>query len=63
MVLEFVDGVTGDSVPDKAIPAWEGYQRLDNPVIGCWRGHMNAIQECVTRGIFQLRPSSGCIVS
>ncbi|KAH8682606.1 glycosyltransferase family 25 protein [Xylariales sp. PMI_506] len=49
--IEFIDGLKGESVPDKAIPARPGYTRLPEPVIGSWRGHMNAIQEIVRRNL------------
>jgi hypothetical protein len=43
--IEFIDGVWGDEVPDKALPNFRGHDRLPDPSIGSWRGHMNAIQE------------------
>jgi hypothetical protein len=42
--FEFVDGVLGENVENKTIPAGPGHNRMPNPIIGCWRGHMNAIQ-------------------
>jgi hypothetical protein len=42
--FEFIDGVPGENVPDKAIPA-KKKDRASNGVIGCWRGHMNAMRE------------------
>jgi hypothetical protein len=52
--LEFVDGVIGNEVLDKAIPAKPGNNRMPDPVIGCWRAHMNAIQELVFLTIIPL---------
>jgi GR25 family glycosyltransferase involved in LPS biosynthesis len=49
--IEFIDGVYGDKVPDKAIPNTDGQSRLPDPSIGSWRGHMNAIQEVVRRNL------------
>ena len=46
--VEFVDGVVGKDVVDKAIPAKAGNNRLPDGVIGCWRAHINAIQEFVS---------------
>jgi hypothetical protein len=48
MDIELVDGVHGEAVPNKAIPAVGQHDRMPDPVIGCWRGHMNAIQEYVS---------------
>lgn len=44
--IEFVDGIIGDKVPDKAIPATHPeHKRPLDPVVGSWRAHLNAIQE------------------
>jgi len=45
MDIEFIDGVLGKDVPDKAIPMAQGQERLQNASIGSWRAHMNAIRE------------------
>ena len=45
MEIEFIDGVAGGEVPDKAIPMNKGQKRLKDASIGSWRAHMNAIQE------------------
>lgn len=45
--IEFVDGVRGGDVPDKAIPTGPGTERLPDAVVGSWRAHVNAIQEFV----------------
>ncbi|KAF6805488.1 hypothetical protein CSOJ01_09487 [Colletotrichum sojae] len=51
MDLEFIDGVPGGDVPDKAIPKTSEHDRLGNGAIGCWRGHMNALAEIVCRNL------------
>ena len=44
--INFVDGVRGEDVNQKAIPVPEDRNnRLKGPVLGSWRGHMNAIHE------------------
>ena len=43
--IEFVDGVLGQDVPDKAVPMSPSHSRLQDPSIGSWRAHINAIQE------------------
>lgn len=45
MEIEFIDGVFGKSVPDKAVPMAKDQERLQDASIGSWRAHMNAIQE------------------
>lgn len=45
--IEFIDGVSGEDVPDKAVLTSPDHERLPNPSIGSWRAHMNAIQESV----------------
>lgn len=54
MSINLVDGVLGDTVSDKAIPVTEEHGRMPDPVIGCWRGHMNAIRESVSYCTSQL---------
>jgi hypothetical protein len=44
--IEFIDGVNGADVVDKAIPKTPDHQsRLSDAVLGSWRAHINAIQE------------------
>lgn len=45
VAIEFVDGVLGDSILDKAIPASKDHGRPPSATLGSWRAHMNAIQE------------------
>ncbi|KAK1772469.1 Procollagen galactosyltransferase 1 [Phialemonium atrogriseum] len=49
--IEFIDGVLGRDVPNKAIPTSPDHERLKDPTIGSWRAHMNAIQEVVRRNL------------
>jgi GR25 family glycosyltransferase involved in LPS biosynthesis len=49
--IEFVDGVLGKDVQDNAIPSKPGKNRMSNPVIGCWRGHMDAIRMVVQQNL------------
>ncbi|KAI1320874.1 hypothetical protein F5Y16DRAFT_389509 [Xylariaceae sp. FL0255] len=49
--LEFIDGVVGSSISDKALPKTSDYDRPGDPVLGARRGHINAIQEVVRRNI------------
>ncbi|KAB5566798.1 glycosyltransferase family 25 protein [Coniochaeta sp. 2T2.1] len=52
MEIEFVDSSDGTSVPDKALPMMdEARERPPNPVVGSWRGHVNAIREVVRRNL------------
>lgn len=45
MQIEFIDGVNGKDVPDKAIPMAKGASRLKDASIGSWRAHLNAVRE------------------
>ena len=56
--VEFVDGVVGKDVLDKAIPAKAGNNRLPDGVIGCWRAHMDSIQKLVSPTSSLLRENS-----
>ncbi|KAI1816981.1 hypothetical protein GGS20DRAFT_575194 [Poronia punctata] len=49
--FEFIDGVDGASIPDSALPVTFAHERLSNPGLGAWRGHLNAIQEVVRRNL------------
>ncbi|KAJ1331934.1 glycosyl transferase family 25 [Microdochium nivale] len=49
--VEFIDGLVGKDVSDKAIPSGQGQQRLPDASVGSWRGHMNAIAEIVRRNL------------
>ncbi|KAI0405464.1 glycosyltransferase family 25 protein [Xylaria palmicola] len=45
--VEFVDGVKGESIPDKAVPLGVDRKALWEENLGSWRGHMNAIRRIV----------------
>ncbi len=42
--VEWVDGVRGESVPDKAVPFGVDRKKLMETNLGSWRGHMDAIR-------------------
>lgn len=43
--IEFIDGVNGSTIPDKALPNTFSHDRPGDSTVGAWRGHINAIQE------------------
>lgn len=45
--VDFVDGVRGESIPDKAVPLGIDRHALMENNLGSWRGHMNAIRRIV----------------
>ncbi|KAI5920283.1 hypothetical protein F4810DRAFT_683368 [Camillea tinctor] len=45
--LDFVDGVKGEVIPDKAVPLGVDRGALMESNLGSWRGHMNAIRRIV----------------
>lgn len=45
--VEFVDGVKGETIPDKAVPLGTDRHVLGESNLGSWRGHMNAIRRIV----------------
>ncbi|KAJ8126256.1 hypothetical protein O1611_g7380 [Lasiodiplodia mahajangana] len=45
--VEFIDGVKGESISDKAVPAGVDRHALMETNLGSWRGHMNAIRRHV----------------
>ncbi|KAI9049405.1 hypothetical protein LZ554_006439 [Drepanopeziza brunnea f. sp. 'monogermtubi'] len=49
--IEWVDGVRGESVVDKALPYGVNRTQLWESNLGSWRGHMNAIRKIVEEGI------------
>lgn len=42
--IEWVDGVRGEAIPDKAVPFGIDRKKLMETNLGSWRGHMNAIR-------------------
>ncbi|KAI1172451.1 hypothetical protein F4777DRAFT_514396 [Nemania sp. FL0916] len=49
--IEFIDGVNGAAIPDKALPKTLDHGRGSDGTVGAWRGHINAIQEVVRRNL------------
>lgn len=45
--VEWVDGVRGEEIPDKAVPFGVNREVLMETNLGSWRGHMNAIRRYV----------------
>lgn len=57
--IEWVDGVRGDTIPDKAVPFGIDRKKLMETNLGSWRGHMNAIRRYVNPIIYTLHSWSG----
>ncbi|KAF2661289.1 glycosyltransferase family 25 protein [Lophiostoma macrostomum CBS 122681] len=51
MKLEFVDGVTGDSIKQSAYPPPDENLKLSAGIRGSWRTHMNALQRVVEQNL------------
>ncbi|KAI1828260.1 glycosyltransferase family 25 protein [Xylaria intraflava] len=49
--IEFVDGVKGESIDTKALPAGADRSSLREENWGSWRGHMNAIRRIIDEGL------------
>ncbi|VUC32940.1 unnamed protein product [Clonostachys rosea] len=49
--FEFIDGVYGDNVKNKAIPKTTEHERLGPGTVGCWRAHMDAVHQVVKRNL------------
>ncbi|KJZ72451.1 hypothetical protein HIM_08120 [Hirsutella minnesotensis 3608] len=49
--IDFIDGLAGSSIPEKAIPENQNSGHIVNAELGSWRGHMNAIQEVVRKNM------------
>lgn len=45
--VEWIDGVRGESIPDKAVPFGVDRKILMETNLGSWRGHMNAVRKIV----------------
>lgn len=45
--LHWVDGIRGESIPNKAVPFRVDRERLMETNLGSWRGHMNTIRSIV----------------
>lgn len=44
MSIEFIDGRNGHDIPDKALPNGVDRTKFPPNPLGCWRGHMDAVQ-------------------
>ncbi|KAK7999600.1 glycosyltransferase family 25 protein [Apiospora arundinis] len=49
--VEFVDGVRGDSVPEKAIPFGQNKDSLPVTYRGSWRSHMNVVRSIIEQNL------------
>ncbi|KAI4594638.1 hypothetical protein KJ359_007728 [Pestalotiopsis sp. 9143b] len=49
--VEFVDGVKGETIPDKAVPFDIDRHKLMETNLGSWRGHMNAVRRIVSEDL------------
>ncbi|ROW07444.1 hypothetical protein VMCG_03733 [Cytospora schulzeri] len=49
--VEWVDGVRGEDIPDKAVPFGVDRALLMETNLGSWRGHMNAIRRVVEENL------------
>ncbi|KAI0098278.1 glycosyltransferase family 25 protein [Nemania sp. FL0031] len=49
--VEFVDGVKGESISDKAVPSGVDRHALMETNLGSWRGHMNVIRRIVEENL------------
>lgn len=48
--IDWVDGVKGETIPDKAVPFGVNRTVLWENNLGSWRGHMNAVRSIVENG-------------
>ncbi len=48
LTIEFIDGPLGENISEKAVPTAEDGKHLTGGELGCWRGHINALQEYVS---------------
>ncbi|KAL6410123.1 glycosyltransferase family 25 protein [Ilyonectria robusta] len=49
--IEFIDGVLGAEISDKAIPKAKGWKKPSDGAMGCWRAHMNIMDRIVAENI------------
>ncbi|KAI0879842.1 glycosyltransferase family 25 protein [Annulohypoxylon maeteangense] len=49
--VEWVDGVKGETIPDKAVPFGTDRKKLWETNLGSWRGHMNAVRKIISEDI------------
>ena len=43
--IEWIDGIRGESISDKALPFGVDRKQLWERNLGSWRGHMNAVRK------------------
>ena len=51
ITVDYIDGVKGDTIPDKALPHKQEHRPMPANFLGSWRAHMNTIREIVEKGI------------
>lgn len=49
--LDWIPGVRGESIPDKAVPLGVDREKLMETNLGSWRGHMDAVRRIVEEGL------------
>jgi hypothetical protein len=49
--LDWIDGVRGETIPDKAVPFGVDRKKLMETNLGSWRGHLNAVRKMVEENI------------
>lgn len=42
--IEFIDGVSGETVTDRVLAPEGGREHLRDGEIGCWRAHAHAVE-------------------
>lgn len=55
--IEFIDGRKGQDIPDKALPYGVDREKFPLNSLGCWRGHMDAVQRYAFRNSPLLSPT------
>lgn len=45
--LDWIDGIDGKAVPDKALPPPASHETIKSANIGSWRAHLDALQAYV----------------
>ncbi|OIW26394.1 hypothetical protein CONLIGDRAFT_662915 [Coniochaeta ligniaria NRRL 30616] len=49
--VDWISGVRGESIPDKAVPLGVDRKKLMETNLGSWRGHMDAVRRIVEEGL------------
>ncbi|PSR92323.1 hypothetical protein BD289DRAFT_451804 [Coniella lustricola] len=49
--IDWVDGVRGETIPNKAVPFGTNRKKLRETNLGSWRGHMNAIKRVLEESL------------